>query len=568
MTVRYGKSGTTGQTQEKVFDDAMSAGKHVSKLIAEKTGKGYAERGVAASISAERVQPHAALVEQVAQPVSKPKANAAAVAKPVKPKSPAQDPEASAESLMVCFGKDDATNRLLAKHPRASGQLLEKLSHSSDKATRQGVARNPNTAPETLVRLGQQFPKEFLANPALDLLLMVNPALMEEVPESLLVRLLKQTDCPASLLTWAAGHLQAKVQLAVAMNAKAPDEALAKLQASRHASVQEVVRASQSNPNLAQDPEKAFEQAVIDRFNALTIPELTDAWLNFDIGLAQWSCLPMAFRLNQANGGTPDWGAVMSQLVNTTWTPDVILKLIGHENAGLSFAQHPSTPVAVRRFVLEELAKDPVEWKRRTVAENPITPLPVLEALARDNGSSVRKSVAANSSTPVHVVEALAKDKDDWVLTGVARNPHISMEVMRSLAKNKDHFVRSRLAENPATPVALLEILAKDKSSDVRMSVAKNRSTPASTLEILASDTEGDVLRSVAENPSTPVDVRQSILQTLSKHHSVKLRCYLAEQLSTPASVLEALANDKDSDVRRSIAKNLSTPPAILEAFA
>lgn len=91
--------------------------------------------------------------------------------KVVKPKNPAQDPEATPDSLIALLGKDEATNRLLAKHPMASAELLEKLSHSSDKVTRQAVAGNPNTPQEIFVKLGQQFPKEFLANPVLDLLL-------------------------------------------------------------------------------------------------------------------------------------------------------------------------------------------------------------------------------------------------------------------------------------------------------------------------------------------------------------------------------------------------------------
>jgi predicted DNA-binding WGR domain protein len=43
VTVRYGKTGTNGQTQEKVFADTATASKHVDKHIAEKTGKGYVE---------------------------------------------------------------------------------------------------------------------------------------------------------------------------------------------------------------------------------------------------------------------------------------------------------------------------------------------------------------------------------------------------------------------------------------------------------------------------------------------------------------------------------------------
>ncbi len=45
VTVRYGKTGTNGQSQEKAFADAAAAGKHVEKLIVEKLDKGYVELG-------------------------------------------------------------------------------------------------------------------------------------------------------------------------------------------------------------------------------------------------------------------------------------------------------------------------------------------------------------------------------------------------------------------------------------------------------------------------------------------------------------------------------------------
>ena len=96
--------------------------------------------------------------------------------KPAKPKHPAQDPDATPESLLVLFGKDDATNRLLAKHPKASSALLDKLSHCSDKATREAVAGNPNTPSKTLQKLGAQFPAQLLNNPALGWMVLETPS--------------------------------------------------------------------------------------------------------------------------------------------------------------------------------------------------------------------------------------------------------------------------------------------------------------------------------------------------------------------------------------------------------
>jgi DNA ligase 1 len=43
VMVRFGRIGTAGQTQTKSFPDAEAAERHVAKLVAQKTKKGYRE---------------------------------------------------------------------------------------------------------------------------------------------------------------------------------------------------------------------------------------------------------------------------------------------------------------------------------------------------------------------------------------------------------------------------------------------------------------------------------------------------------------------------------------------
>jgi DNA ligase-1 len=47
VTLRYGRIGTQGQTKTKSLADAAAARQYAAKLIAEKTGKGYAEKSSA-----------------------------------------------------------------------------------------------------------------------------------------------------------------------------------------------------------------------------------------------------------------------------------------------------------------------------------------------------------------------------------------------------------------------------------------------------------------------------------------------------------------------------------------
>jgi len=131
--------------------------------------------------------------------------------------------------LIPLLDKDDATNRLLAKHPRASSELLEMLSHSSDKATRKSVCLNPNSPKEVLLRLAPQFPSSFFKNPAFDWLILEDPDLLFNLGQGVLKNILKTPDCPESFMRWAVGFGSEDEKLAVAMNVNAPIQCLQEL---------------------------------------------------------------------------------------------------------------------------------------------------------------------------------------------------------------------------------------------------------------------------------------------------------------------------------------------------
>jgi hypothetical protein len=500
------------------------------------------------------------------------------------PAGPAQDPEASPETLLSLLDKDGATNRLLARHPKASADLLEKLSHSSDKATRQAVASNPNTPPPTLVRLGQQFPKEFLANPALDLLLMVSPDLIEQAPEAFLIRLLKQADCPASLLDWAASHSEAKVQLAVAMNAKAPEQALEKLLASKHPSVLETIR-SRDGLGLVEDSEKAFEQAVRERLGSLPIEQLHEAWDAGDIGLAHWSALPLRFRLPVAQEALFE-GSIAGVLSKTSWNveslndllPDfpwwevagdsdspvpILAALAKHsgENVRRRVAQNSSLPVSL----LEALTDDSEAWVRAGVASNPSTPSRFLQRLANDSGDGVRQAVAENPSTPGHVLEALANESGYGLRAGVAGNPSTPVHVLEVLATDSAELVVRRVAGNPSTPAAVLEVLAPEFGRGFWQEVAGNPSAPAPVLDLLAKNALSKVRESVAAHPSTPATALEALG---NKDSESSIRIQVARNSATSVPLLAELAEDPLDSIRAGVASNSSTPVSILERLA
>ncbi|MFS2165997.1 WGR domain-containing protein, partial [Variovorax sp. Varisp62] len=86
LNIRWGRIGTAGQSQTKSFADATKAATALTKLVAEKTGKGYAEVGVAAgtAIGKTEAKPKAetATEKTAAPPAAKAAASAEAAAAP------------------------------------------------------------------------------------------------------------------------------------------------------------------------------------------------------------------------------------------------------------------------------------------------------------------------------------------------------------------------------------------------------------------------------------------------------------------------------------------------------
>ena len=349
----------------------------------------------------------------------------------------------TAAELSAAAERFPEVDRVVAARSDSPSKLLTKLSHSSDRSTRARVAANTNTPTADYIRLGQQFPKEFLANPVLDLLLLENPGLLSELPAALLTRIAKNESCPETFLVWASNHSEEKVQLAVAMNAKAPTQALDRL----HASVFKKVRSSLTPKEEAfeGDPEEAFREAVREWLASLSADDASEAWDKKDIGLAQFKHLSVAARLELAGFGKDYYGHGVNQM-------------------SINIAANPKTPAAT----LSALSNAAYLEVRVAIAANPNTSKATLIALAEDNHGDVRRTIADNPETPVKALKVLALDQytDSWgdsVRECVAENPNTPVALLEALAKDKDKLVRRGVAENPNTPVPILEVLAKDK---------------------------------------------------------------------------------------------------------
>ena len=544
-----------------------------------------------------------------------------AKAKTAKPADIAKD--SASTDLEALAGSSEAIDRLLAKHPKAGAALLEKLSHSSDKATRKSVCLNPNSPKETLIRLAPQFPGDFFQNPAFDWLLLEDPNLLFDIGGGVLKNILKRPECPVSFLKWAASHGDEGQQLAAAMNPLTPVESLRELLKSMHSTV---VASARGHAALAGeqavtevDPEAAFLAGIAEALANLSPGKATDlrdkgylgkhhvpalarevqfvvsgyyevlfkvvSQHNFPIQvmerLAQAPAIsgrceeavsnpncPVSMLETLAQDKDPD---VRSSVARNPNCPVPVLEKLAQDkdtNVRWNLTRNPNCPVPV----LEMLAQDKDGVIRYRLAIHPNCPVPVLEKLAQDKDPNVRSSVASNPNCPTIVLEALAQDPIEYVRGEAASNPNCPLPVLKRLAHDKDPMVQNGVALNPNCPPPVLESLAwyedGNRSYEVLESALSNPNCPVALLEILAKDGDSDIQYPVATHPNYPVHLRQTLLEKLAQDPDKSIRGQVATHPNCPIRVLEKLAQDKDRQVRCGVAGNPNCPAPVLEKLA
>ncbi|MDP2369284.1 WGR domain-containing protein [Rhodoferax sp.] len=190
VDVRYGKIGTTGQSQTKEFGDATAASVHANKLVLEKLAKGY----------------------------SKVEASGVAVAKP-----PPRPVNGSAAIV------DPTAQLVAAKNPQTSSAVLEMLANGDRELVLLAVAENAATSVATRTLAFQK--------------LIDRDVYIRKVASNPLT--------PPSLLEVLAGHKVDEVRADVAANAATPEGALALLATDKGRYVRHSVAKNKSTPARA-----------------------------------------------------------------------------------------------------------------------------------------------------------------------------------------------------------------------------------------------------------------------------------------------------------------------------
>lgn len=105
----------------------------------------------------------------------------------------AEDQNLTLQKLEELVGIDETVDHLLAKHPNASAELLQRLVENYDEDTLSNALQNPNVPIVLVQDYGPRFPHELLRNPSFSLFQSEFPDIFDVIP-----RLLELPECPAS----------------------------------------------------------------------------------------------------------------------------------------------------------------------------------------------------------------------------------------------------------------------------------------------------------------------------------------------------------------------------------
>lgn len=153
FTVRYGRIGSAGQTQKKEFASEAQARTAAAKLIAEKTGKGYAEVATdAEAVAAENAPAMPAAAEKTpAKPVATKKATAKPEKKEVPPFALGGGKSLGARALANAAERFAAATTHEA-FPDAAGKISYSDYEHGDRSGRRCVFGRHRASPDCLGR--------------------------------------------------------------------------------------------------------------------------------------------------------------------------------------------------------------------------------------------------------------------------------------------------------------------------------------------------------------------------------------------------------------------------------
>ena len=355
-----------------------------------------------------------------------------------------------------------------------------------------------------------------------------DPGLLESLPHTLLTRIAKNEQCPTPFLVWAASHSEEKVQLAVAMNPAAPEEAVHTL---RESSFEKVRNSLPIDYVIDGSPQQSLLKEIKSALGKINPHHALDGWEKKYLGLAQIRYLDVESALN-----------IMGHFFDT------------HDQMRVRIAEH--------------------------------CPSDLLECLILDPMREVRTRAAKNPNLTEAQVSLLLGGFDTESLINLGANPAIGVAHLDQLSRHEEANIRAAVARNPILSESTRDYLLADRSGSVRASLAwRAKLTMSQQVRFLEGGkwtrdlaynphTSSEILRKLLEDTAdkyTPLAVLQnpntdsSILEVKLKHGDKACLAALASNPSLPDTMFHELFSEQNHDINLSLSKNICCPQTSYE---
>lgn len=338
------------------------------------------------------------------------------------------------------------------------------------RTTKRTRAADPGTPLSMLGELAALYPEEVHANPAFQMMLLVDPASILGFPHTSVHALLKCPAAPESLLSWCASrHVDvsrhvSRARWLIAQHPNASAAVLAKLAGTPE---QFLCSMHVASP-------KAFKQHW-----AGAIVEAVPPWQAEAVKSGDLRVVAGLFRTGMADGRDP-----LVRMAIEASGPSACSVFLGMQR-GLSAAEvaplfatsvHAvSQTIAARIHQRRSASPGAVRRLARTEFCGSLASTEDAVALARSRRADnrMRACMALGGRLPQDLIAALAVDRAWKVRAAVAFRPQLDLETSRALAEDPEPKVREALAGASSHP-EILSRLAADPSLLVRYRVAGN----------------------------------------------------------------------------------------------
>lgn len=456
--------------------------------------------------------------------------------------------------------------RLVANNLATPPKLLTKLSTSEDFCTRRNVATNPNTPSEILIRLANEFPDEFFANPILNLLTLEYPKFFEElIPFNTLISLIQSESASDYFL-----RAVEKLMLNFSENSiNFPRNRSKKAQDEHNHAVREFLLIMIKNPRISAN----FIQKLLSHPDSFILENVELRIINSEEFTGSWK--EKAQKLIPHTQIAKDrYFVTLKELEKIPYICDApFLKRLRGEEITEPLAPYLSSKTNDKHIYLSRLLEEVLTeyWADQSNEENKKMGylnsnnarnsqvlLKVLKE--RNSGGNEQENLASDPKTPREILAKLALVKDPEVREKVARNPQTPIKILEKLAKDEDEWVRRSITENPKAPSQLLEELSKNVDFWIYHALVVNPNTPSSTLAYLASFNDQELNQKILVHPHTDLSL---LLEILKQNESLCVRL-LAKENIPDIILVELLSHPSEEVLKFSVGRYLAQHPDLV----